>query len=47
MIRVRRGAYLYSELKLEASISEFSELRSLILSFCEATEHAIEVPSEL
>jgi hypothetical protein len=31
---------------LEGSSSEFSELRSAILSFCEATEPTIEVPAQ-
>ena len=46
MIRIRHSAKPYQELELEGSNSEFSELRSAILSFCEATERAIEVPAE-
>src|SRR5258706_4231873 len=46
MIRIRPSAKPYQELEVEGSDSEFSELRSAILSFCEATEHAIEVAAD-
>lgn len=46
MIRIRHSGKPYEELELEGSNLEFSELRSAILSFCEAAERSIEVPAE-
>jgi|SRR6516162_3381649 hypothetical protein len=38
MIRIRHSSKPYQELEMEGSNSEFSELRSAILSFCESAE---------
>jgi len=46
MIRIRHSAKPYQELEMEGSNSEFAELRSTILGFCETLEAAIELPAE-
>jgi hypothetical protein len=46
MIRIRHSDKPYEELEVEGSASEFSELRSAILSFCEAAETSTDVPAD-
>jgi len=43
-MRIRHSVNPYEELKLEGSVSEFSELRSAILGFCETDEASIALP---
>jgi len=43
MIQIRHSAKPYEELEIEGSSSEFSELRTAILRFCDSVETAIEL----
>jgi len=46
VIRIRHSTNPYQELEMEGSNSEFAELRSAILGFCETVEATAELPAE-
>lgn len=46
MIRIRHSTEPYQELDIEGSNSEFAELRSAILNFCDGTETTIVLPAQ-